>query len=320
MGSVRRHEARSKKFGTVGNSMGIAKLEHVETQLALFRSNLEVFARKYKDNIKKDPSFRREFQIMCAKIGVDPLASTKGFWAELLGVGSFYTELGVQIVDACVSTRSMNGGLIEITALIATVQNMRGSNALDISGDDIERAVKQLTCLGSGFNVVQAGARRMVVSVPVELNRDHSLLLYAAQGTGGYITISQMAGGDNRWSEERTRRALHTLLQQGMCWEDNNGVGASIHYYFPSVWKQAGGGGSSGGSSSGGSSGSAGGAESKEELGAVSEEDTFVQLVDALIQEGLEYLEIRNRLESKLDKTLSVAQRRSIKSRLERKR
>ena len=36
---------------------------------------------------------------MCSKIGVDPLASSKGFWAQLLGVGDFYYELGVQIVE-----------------------------------------------------------------------------------------------------------------------------------------------------------------------------------------------------------------------------
>ena len=34
---------------------------------------------------------------MCASIGVDPLASSKGFWSEMLGVGDFYYELGVQV-------------------------------------------------------------------------------------------------------------------------------------------------------------------------------------------------------------------------------
>jgi ESCRT-II complex subunit VPS22 len=34
---------------------------------------------------------------MCSAVGVDPLASQKGFWAELLGFGDFYYELGVQI-------------------------------------------------------------------------------------------------------------------------------------------------------------------------------------------------------------------------------
>jgi EAP30/Vps36 family len=33
---------------------------------------------------------------MCS---VDPLASKKGFWSEVLGVGDFYYELSVQITE-----------------------------------------------------------------------------------------------------------------------------------------------------------------------------------------------------------------------------
>ena len=315
MGRVKRGQERSKKFGKVGNAMGVAKLEHIEEQLQLFRTNLETFAKKYKDNIREDPLFRREFQIMCAKIGVDPLASTKGFWAELLGVGSFYTELGVQIIDACVSTRALNGGLIEMSALIGTVQTMRGSNALDISKDDVERAVKQLKCLGSGFNVVQAGTKRMVVSVPVELNRDHSLMLYAAQDSAnGFITISQMQGGDHCWSEERTKRALHILLQQGMCWEDNPGVsGQPIRYYFPSIWRLLQGGGGGGGGGGGKKKDVGGGEEKTNTL-------TYDELLIKCIVQGMDYLEIRNTLESTFGGTLSVAQRREIKAKIQQRR
>lgn len=45
---------------------------------------------------------------------VDPLASNKGFWAEVLGVGDFYYELAVQIVEICLATRSENGGLMTL--------------------------------------------------------------------------------------------------------------------------------------------------------------------------------------------------------------
>lgn len=50
---------------------------------------------------------------------MDPLASNKGFWAEVLGVGDFYYELGVQIVDVCMATRPVNGGLIDVTVCAA---------------------------------------------------------------------------------------------------------------------------------------------------------------------------------------------------------
>jgi hypothetical protein len=38
-------------------------------------------------------------QEMCASIGVDPLASGKGFWSNMLDIGDFYYELAVQIVE-----------------------------------------------------------------------------------------------------------------------------------------------------------------------------------------------------------------------------
>jgi ESCRT-II complex subunit VPS22 len=38
-------------------------------------------------------------------------------WAELLGFGDYYYELGVQILEACWASRPLNGGLIELGAL-----------------------------------------------------------------------------------------------------------------------------------------------------------------------------------------------------------
>ncbi len=57
-----------------------------------FKKNLEEFAVKYKDEIKRDAQFRKQFQDMCANIGVDPLASSKGFWSEILVRPPFRAE------------------------------------------------------------------------------------------------------------------------------------------------------------------------------------------------------------------------------------
>lgn len=40
----------------------------------MFKTNLEEFASKHKQEIRKNPEFRVQFQDMCATIGVDPLA------------------------------------------------------------------------------------------------------------------------------------------------------------------------------------------------------------------------------------------------------
>ena len=47
--------------------------------LEAFRSNLEEFATSHKNDIRRNPEFRMQFQEMCATIGVDPLACKDSF-------------------------------------------------------------------------------------------------------------------------------------------------------------------------------------------------------------------------------------------------
>ncbi len=80
-----------------------------------FSSNL--WALRCREDVRKDPIFRARFHTMCANVGVDPLASNKGVWAQLMGFGDFYYQLGVQIVEACLATRPYNGGLMDLESL-----------------------------------------------------------------------------------------------------------------------------------------------------------------------------------------------------------
>lgn len=61
------------------------------------------------------------------------LTAAKGFWAEMLGVGDFYYELGVQIVEVCLATSHRNGGLIGLDELRTKVLTSRGRKSQDIS-------------------------------------------------------------------------------------------------------------------------------------------------------------------------------------------
>lgn len=62
--------------------------------LLLYISLMSFVLPAEQNDIRKNPTFRSQFHEMCAKVGVDPLASNKGFWAKLLGIGDFYCELG----------------------------------------------------------------------------------------------------------------------------------------------------------------------------------------------------------------------------------
>ena len=122
---------------------------------------------------------------MCSTIGVDPLASSKGFWSEMLGFGDFYYELGVQIIEVCMATSHKTGGLMELGELRERLIRSRGGskslnnqvrkmkifktvalvhlftdsrflrltsfyNFKEISEDDVLRAIKKLKILGNG--------------------------------------------------------------------------------------------------------------------------------------------------------------------------
>ena len=63
--------------------MAAQQLQQLRDQLTSFKVNLSDFAMKYRKDIRKDPAFRMRFQTMCAKIGVDPLASNKGLTRTL---------------------------------------------------------------------------------------------------------------------------------------------------------------------------------------------------------------------------------------------
>jgi ESCRT-II complex subunit VPS22 len=162
IGAVRKKQEQAKQFSEVGEQLTEANLAHVSAQLELFRANLQQFAVQHKSSIKKDPDFRRKFQVMCAKIGVDPLASKKGFWSELLDVGDFYYELAVQIIEVCILTRPKNGGLIGMSDLLRLLAKKRGPAMQQVSDDDVKRAVQKLNVLGEGFRLIDMEARTMV--------------------------------------------------------------------------------------------------------------------------------------------------------------
>jgi ESCRT-II complex subunit VPS22 len=192
---------------------------------------LEEFAAKHKNEIKKNAEFRQHFQQMCARIGVDPLASSKGFWAEMLGVGDFYYELGVQIIEVCLSTRERNGGLISLEDLKIRLLKSRGKYGQDVSDDDMLRAIKKLRVLGSGFAVIPVGGRRLVQSVPGELSMDHTTILQSAESSG-YISHSDLVQ-ETGWETARASQALEHLVHEGMAWVDDQAQ--ERQYWFPSL-------------------------------------------------------------------------------------
>ncbi|KAI4306080.1 hypothetical protein L6164_029389 [Bauhinia variegata] len=233
IGGLQTAAAARDQYRLLGENVAKIRTDLMKEQLDTFRSQLEEFARKHKNDIRKNPAFRSQFHEMCAKVGVDPLASNKGFWAELLGIGDFYYELGVQIVDICLSTRPLNGGLINLQELCSLLRQRRKSDRGAVSEDDCLRAISKLKVLGSGFEVISVGKKKLVRSVPTELNKDHNEILELAQAQG-FVTVDEVERRLS-WTSGRAIDALDTLLDEGLAMIDDGHRDGRRRYWFPCI-------------------------------------------------------------------------------------
>ncbi|TKR66882.1 hypothetical protein L596_023112 [Steinernema carpocapsae] len=237
IGAIHRKQQVDAKFQMKGTELASEQLQQFSQQLQTFTQKLEEFAYRHRDEIRKNAQFRRQFQDMCANVGVDPLASSKGFWAEKLGFGEFYYELAVQIVEVCLSTNHMNGGIITVDELRNRLLRSRSTTRKDsITHDDILRAVDKLKVLGNGFELVALGGGRFLVqSVPGELNMDDSRVLQLAEDAA-YVT-KELIMDRLRWDEKRTQVVLDHLVHEGLAWVDSQ-PSDTTQYWVPSLFLQ----------------------------------------------------------------------------------
>lgn len=230
LASVDRNKLAKQRFAAKGTELADAEISHMVKQLDSFKQYLESFATKHKSDIKKNPEFRKHFQKLCAQIGVDPLQSSRGFWSEILGVGDFYYELGVQVTEVCLATKAKNGGLISLDELHKQVLKGRARARQDVSQDDLCQAIKKLSVLGSGFKVLALRGGHLVQSVPSELNMDHTTVLQTAQKSA--FTSLSVLTNELKWDRERCTRCLNFLMQEGMMWIDEQDP-KEVLYWVP---------------------------------------------------------------------------------------
>lgn len=221
LAASRGHEIAANDFATL------------EKQLEDFRDKLGAFSTQYQDKIRKDPVFRKQFTEMCASLGVDPLSSSKNMWASMSGVGDFYYELAVQAIEICIATRKRNGGLLEINELYRLLVKSRGKYKDKISLDDLKQSLKNLKVLGSGFQMVSAGRRTFVQSVPSDMGPDPERVLDLAEQQGGVITAKVLHVTEG-WTYDRAETVLTKLLHSSQAWLDVDKNGEKA-FWFPAL-------------------------------------------------------------------------------------
>ncbi|KAF1814805.1 ESCRT-2 complex [Eremomyces bilateralis CBS 781.70] len=230
----------SAQYATHGTNIRAAHVDSLQTQISVFQQLLHQFSITHGKDIRSNPTFRAEFARMCNAIGVDPLAASArkpptgtakvvegaaggigNLWSQMLGgsVNDFYFELGVRVVEVCRDTRAENGGMMSVGEVRRRVQKGKAiGGGMEVTDDDILRAVKSLEPLGSGFTIMKLGTKQMIRSIPKELNTDQSTVLEVIQVLG-YITVS-MLQLNLRWERARAKAVIEDLLADGLVWVD----------------------------------------------------------------------------------------------------
>ena len=238
IGGLKKKQEEKKKYADIGKQLEELNIDHITKTLNEFRHTLITFAEEHKSDINADPEFRHQFHQMCKSINIDPLASSKGFWS-ILGVGDYYYQISVLIIDISFRTRAFDGGIMNIKKMLNLINNKRGWN--NVSIEDIERSIEKLEVLGNGFRIITIGNNnsnnsnnneRYIISVPMELNNDHQMLMNICKDKG-YTNYNYLLN-KLHWTNERIEQSVNILITNGMIWIDSHND--DTNYYFSSFY------------------------------------------------------------------------------------
>lgn len=167
---------------------------------------------------------------------MDPLSSSKGVWS-VLGMGDFYFELSIQIVEICLASAESTGGMMELSEIKERLaKSRRLKKEQEITTEDVLLATKKLKSFGNSFQVHPLGKNRYIIqSIPGELSlQETKALSTAANQENGAVTKSLLMK-ELGWNEMRTQQAIDKLISEGLVWVDSQ-CDDEPCYYFPSLF------------------------------------------------------------------------------------
>ncbi|KAJ5486316.1 hypothetical protein N7530_000616 [Penicillium desertorum] len=230
LGAFANRTQATQSYATHGANLRSTHTASLQTQLSVFQSLLHTFALEHSSTIN--------LRACATPLGLIPLPQATSrarmaaadwerggsFWTQIMGgdMNDFYFEVAVRVVELCRETRSENGGLIGVEECRKRVGKGKAiGSGLEVSDDDILRAVRSLEPLGSGFSIVKVGNKQYIRSIPKELNTDQATVLEVIQVLG-FVSVS-MLRLNLKWEKARAQTVIDDLLADGLVWLDAQG-------------------------------------------------------------------------------------------------
>ena len=211
----------AEKFQNLGLSISNSQQEQLQTQLQVFQAALISFKEDYKDEIRHNENIRSVFSEICIAFGIDPLVVASTLGDDEKSKYERRNQLCLKIIEWCMRTRPLNGGIIALDDLVRLINSDTWVNTdlhLVFTESDIMDAINHLSVLGKELEHVKIGKREYIKSISQELNPDQRAILDTADVLG-YVSVSLLH--DNfGWKRIRCRTSIDELVTNGILWVD----------------------------------------------------------------------------------------------------
>ncbi|KAK2195635.1 bifunctional Winged helix-like DNA-binding domain superfamily/Winged helix DNA-binding domain superfamily/ESCRT-2 complex [Babesia duncani] len=217
------------KFATTAADMEKNTLENYKDISEDFRLYLTEFIKKHRKKINANPLFRLQFLAICDSLGIDPLARISTIWSKWLNLSSFYSELAVKVLDVCIKTRGVNGGICDVVECLQIIQ----SN-IPCDADDVLRAIAQCQIFGEGLRCITISHRNLIVTTATTLTSDHQKCLGIASSLKHGITSEELVQ-ELKCNLDKVHNILDYFIRHQIAWIDDGYEGTEAKYWFPAL-------------------------------------------------------------------------------------
>jgi len=201
------------------------------------KKRVKAFEKKWGKDIKEDREFYekmaeiREELGLPEEVGVFKWKEKPGSLEKLTGKGSFYDQLGIEILEMTKELKEENGGLMALSEVVLETNKRRPG--MVIAPGYIVKAVEKLENekLIPGIKKLKSGAE-IVEFFSVSMTTDGMEILSVA-AKKGWTTLEEVIL-KTEWNRERAKRALEGLKDAGIARIDKS-YSEGEKYYFPGL-------------------------------------------------------------------------------------
>ncbi len=222
------------KMKALKAKMLLNELELMAESTKSLIDQMEALEKKWEKEVEQSPELAQQISKVRAqlglpeKVGVFKRKAAPGILERLTGHGSYFSQLGIEILEIAKEKKEETGGLISFAELILLI-NKRNPGWV-FAPHDVIRAVELLEKekLIPGIRTLPSQIK-IVEFFPVSLTDDEQHVLNLAS-KAGWITLEELL--THGWSKERARRVLNSLQACGIAREDKT-YAEGTRYFFP---------------------------------------------------------------------------------------